>query len=67
MKYNGYEDLCNGLKDLPQTWYPALLITMVEAAYSKRVFVPGGASSLIRKAELKINRQGDCHAGSSER
>ena len=50
--YETYEDLKRNLQDLPATWYPALIVAMVEAAYSKRVFVDlNGASNLIRQFE----------------
>lgn len=53
MKYEDYQDLVKGLKDLPITWYPALIMTMVRAGYKKKVFLPSGASLLIRKQEEK--------------
>lgn len=53
MKYNDYHDLKEGLKDLPATWYPALIIEMATIAYERKVFVPGGASKLIKELEEK--------------
>jgi len=53
MKYKDYNDLKEGLKNLPVTWYPALIIEMACAAYKRKVFVPGGASKLIRELEEK--------------
>ena len=46
-----YEQIKNEISDLPQTWYPALLKTMVESAISKKVFLPGGATEFVRKIE----------------
>jgi hypothetical protein len=46
-----YSDLETRLRDLPMTWYPALIKTMVEAAISKGVFLPGGATEFVRKIE----------------
>lgn len=39
------------IKNLPQTWYPALIIEMVGTAYKKDVFVPGQASSFVAQNE----------------
>ena len=50
MEYEDYEDLSEGLRNLPMTWYPALILTMVKAAYKKNVFQPNQASTLIRHA-----------------
>lgn len=47
MKYVDYDDLVEGLSDLPITWYPALIKKMVEVAYEKKVFLKGGASLFI--------------------
>lgn len=46
---DGYERLEELLKCLPMSWYPALLKTMVQAAYDKKVFLPGRASQFIAK------------------
>jgi hypothetical protein len=46
-----YESLRSALSNLPDTWYPDLLRAMVNAAYSKNVFVEGGASTLVKKFE----------------
>jgi hypothetical protein len=53
MKYDDYNDLKNGLKNLPMTWYPALILEMVKAAYKKNVYLPGGASKNIKQAEQR--------------
>jgi hypothetical protein len=42
-----YEQLRAYLRDLPMTWYPDLLRSMVEAAYEKKVFKPGQAGKFI--------------------
>lgn len=54
-----YEQVVRLIQRQPQTFYPALLITLVEAAYAKNVFQPGGASALAAKAELKCGNAGD--------
>lgn len=46
-----FKDLNESLKDLPVTWYPALLKTLVEEAIKKNTFVPGGATEFVRKIE----------------
>lgn len=54
-----YEDLLAYLKELPATWYPALILEMVDAAYRKRgVFVPDGASRLVAQHEAQKKKQG---------
>lgn len=55
MKYDGYADLRDGLMDLPMTWYPALIITMIKSAYIKKVFKKGGASEFVRTIEKDWN------------
>jgi hypothetical protein len=57
MEFKNYNDLEEGLKGLPATWYPALIISIVEIAYHKNVFVPGGASHLIQNAEERIGQE----------
>lgn len=49
-----YERVLATLGDLPQTWYPAVLIHLVECSYKQRVFRPGGASLLVAKLERKL-------------
>lgn len=51
MKYKDYDDLRDSLQKLPMTWYPALIKTMIEAAYHKKVFIKGGASNFVKKIE----------------
>ena len=48
-----YDDWEKEIETLPTTWYPALIIKMVEEAYRKKVFVTGGASTLIQRVENK--------------
>lgn len=49
--YRALEEL---LSNLPATWYPALIIHMIEVAHRKNVFKPLGATRLARKTEKKI-------------
>lgn len=42
-----YEKVERIVRNLPMTWYPALLLVMVKAAYEKRVFRPGKAGRFI--------------------
>lgn len=55
-KFESYEELEKYLRELPATWYPALIIEMVMSAYEKKVFVTGGASELVKSAEKRIGR-----------
>lgn len=50
-----YQALANFLSDLPMTWYPALILTMVEAAYRKNVFKKNGCSKTIKDLEDKLD------------
>ena len=53
--FESYEERAEYLKNLPMTWYPALIITMVEAAYEKKVFVkPDGASKFVAITERRL-------------
>jgi hypothetical protein len=52
-KFENYEELRSYLEDLPLTWYPDLLRAMVEAAYNKDVFMPGGASKFVEHIERR--------------
>jgi hypothetical protein len=51
MSKRSYNEIAEEIKDLPMTWYPALIIIAVEAAIAKGVFVPGGVSEFVRKVE----------------
>ena len=51
----GFTEINNDLKDLPITWYPALLKTLVEAAIAKKTFVPGGVTTFVEKVENRIS------------
>jgi hypothetical protein len=52
-----YFDLEKELSNLPMTWYPALIIHLVETAYQKNVFVPGGATVLVNNLEKKLGKE----------
>lgn len=52
-EYESFEEAVQFIRGLPMSWCPALLAHMVEAAYEKKVFVPGGASSFVHKVEVK--------------
>ena len=49
-----YEELVEQLCNQPQTFYPGLLIALVEASYAKKVWQPGGASQAVRNAEHRL-------------
>lgn len=49
-----YETLEGIFAAMPKTWYPALLLSMALTAYQRGgVFQPGGASELLRLAEIR--------------
>lgn len=54
-----YEHVITLLRELPQTWYPACLIELVKASYAHGVFNPGGASTIARKTEAKMDKHAD--------
>ncbi len=54
--WDTYSELKTTLEGLPSTWYPALIGAMVNAAYSRPVFVPGGASRYIGNLEGRIGK-----------
>ena len=58
-KFESYTDLDIYLKNLPMTWYPALIVGMVQTAYEKKVFVPGGASRLVKNQETRLGIVGE--------
>jgi hypothetical protein len=37
-KYKSYEDVRNSLNNIPITWYPALLIHLLEIVIDKKIF-----------------------------
>lgn len=47
------------LADLPVTWIPSLLLTLVKVGYAKHAFLPGRATQFIRdniKGEMPWNK-----------
>lgn len=48
-----YEEAVQTIHNFPITWYPALILEMLEAAWKKKVFRKGGASSMVTKLEQK--------------
>lgn len=57
MKDLSYEQITQLIRDLPRTWYPALILEMINAAYAKKVFVRGGAEVLVSNHEKRRNRE----------
>jgi hypothetical protein len=56
VKYESYNELEEELKNLPETFYPALIEVMVKASYKKKVWVPGGASNFVSIIEKRITK-----------
>jgi hypothetical protein len=48
-----YDETKKAIQSLPQTWIPALLNEMVQAAVAKRVFRPGVIAEFVRDAEVR--------------
>ncbi len=51
LPYESFEDLIKRLRDLPDTWYPAVLKEIVQESYSRPVWRPGGATRFIQHIE----------------
>ncbi len=51
MLAENYAELREKLSDLPATWYPDLIRTMIEAAIAKKVFKPGGATIFVAQMD----------------
>lgn len=51
-----YETLQNELERLPLTWYPGLILHLVELSYNKKIFLPGGASRIIHQWESRNSK-----------
>jgi len=41
------------IDSLPVTWLPALLLHFVKVCLEKKVFVPGGATRLVKSEEIE--------------
>lgn len=52
--FKDYEELDAYLKEMPMTWYPALIKTMIEAAHAKKVFRVGRAHHFVKAIEEKL-------------
>jgi hypothetical protein len=46
-----FEQIEKCLKNLPLTWYPALLITIVEQCIERNIFQKGQIAPLVKKLE----------------
>lgn len=57
MKYIDYKDLEDGLEKIPVTWYPAIILHIIEVAHKRNVFKPYGASRMIRKFEKRLKNE----------
>ena len=56
MEFEDYSDIVNGLKKLPITWYPALLILLIEIVIDKKIF--NGKIGLMHVINRVIDRKG---------
>ena len=46
-----YEEIRDSLKALPMTWYPSLLVALIQESYKAGVWKPFGASTAVRALE----------------
>ena len=51
-----YDEIVALLGKLPMTWYPGLLLEMVEQGYAHNVYQPGGASLMVARLEERIGQ-----------
>jgi hypothetical protein len=56
MQFDDYEDLKKGLKELPITWYPALLVIILEIIIEKKVFT--GRFALLGLVRTILDKAG---------
>jgi len=49
-----YHEMHQALLNLPLTWYPAIIETVIKEAYKKGVFLPGGAIVFVQGVEKRI-------------
>lgn len=49
-----YRDLEQLLRELPATWYPALLVALIEGAYTRNVWRPGKVQQFVANIESRI-------------
>lgn len=48
---SSFTETANNLKNLPMTWYPAILRVLIEESYQKNVWEPSGASRFVQFVE----------------
>lgn len=46
-----YSEIREELEDIPQTWCPALLVTLVRTCVRKKVFREGGLVATVKQVE----------------
>lgn len=51
-----YDQLVKIIDGVTMTWIPALLKQIVRVGYAKKVFKPGGASTIVRAVELELDK-----------
>lgn len=56
-RHPGYSEMRDMLENLPQTWCPALLATLVQTCVRKKVFAPGGMLSFVNSAKTEAEKQ----------
>ncbi len=55
-KIYSYNEIVDILKNIPITFYPALLLELIEVSYKRKVWIDGGASKLVKRIENKIKK-----------
>jgi len=51
-----YDKIEKSLKDLPMTWYPALMMTLVKAAIKKSTWKKGKIHIFVKGLEKKYEK-----------
>jgi len=52
-----YVSIQNSLKGLPITWYPALMLTIIEEAIKKKTWKKNKINIFVKKYEEKIHNE----------
>ena len=51
IKHKSWDELLSGIQHAPNTWIPALMLECAKQGYLKPVFLPCGASTMVKRME----------------
>lgn len=52
-----YEDLEKELRNLPDTWYPAMIAILVETSHKKKIWIKGGVQNYVNNVVKRLEEQ----------